>query len=169
MKQLFDDISLEEKNRIMEMHKIASDNLYLNEQNSITTGGPKPNQTPQQTDYSSIEQLLLNLDRGSKNYYSYWFLDPKNPKINNRVFTATNQFLINDTYKNKPLIWSLVVNGKTDQNSFFVIEKKGNKFYVDYSLPIGAYSKRGYKELTMSTLKELTELFNSCVRAQKTQ
>ena len=46
MKQLFNDISLEEKNRIMEMHKTASDNLYLNEQDLITTGGPKPNQTP---------------------------------------------------------------------------------------------------------------------------
>ena len=52
MKQLFNDISLEEKNRIMEMHKTASDNLYLNEQNLITTGGPKPNQAPQQTQKS---------------------------------------------------------------------------------------------------------------------
>ena len=49
MKQLFNDISLEEKNRIMEMHKTASDNLYLNEQDLITTGGPKPNQAPQKS------------------------------------------------------------------------------------------------------------------------
>jgi hypothetical protein len=48
MKQLFNDISLEEKNRIMEMHKTASDNLYLNEQDLITTSRPT-NQPPQKS------------------------------------------------------------------------------------------------------------------------
>ena len=87
MKQLFNDISLEEKNRIMEMHKTASDNLYLNEQDLITTSRPtnqppqksittsKPtNQTPQlksvndpKTDYDFIDvngKMYIILKRG---------------------------------------------------------------------------------------------------------
>ena len=73
MKQLFNDISLEEKNRIMEMHKTASDNLYLNEQDLITTSRPT-NQTPQlksvndpKTDYDFIDvngKMYIILKRG---------------------------------------------------------------------------------------------------------
>ena len=76
MKHLFNDISSEEKNRIMEMHKKASDNLYLNEQPTVQppryTGRPMAGMSSGNPTLQTAIDALNSLETDSTMFMPYF-------------------------------------------------------------------------------------------------
>jgi len=76
MKHLFNDISSEEKNRIMEMHKKASDNLYLNEQPTVQppryTGRPMASMSSGNPTLQTAIDALNSLETDSTMFKPYF-------------------------------------------------------------------------------------------------
>jgi hypothetical protein len=77
-----------------------------------------------------LETFLNKIDMGQNNWYSKWVLDPNNPnKRNGNVQLTGREATIRTNFVNKPLVWSLMVNGKKEKNSIFEIFKIKEKLY----------------------------------------
>jgi hypothetical protein len=77
MKHLFNDLSSEDKNRILEMHKTASDNLYLSEQVATPpiprfTERPMAGMTSSDPKLQTAINALNRLDRDSTQVMPYF-------------------------------------------------------------------------------------------------
>ena len=76
MKHLFNDLSSQEKNRIMEMHKTASDNLYLSEQSTVQppryTGRPMTGMSSGNPTLQTAIDALNRLETDSTTFKPYF-------------------------------------------------------------------------------------------------
>ena len=116
-----------------------------------------------------LEKFLLNaaIKEGTPHYYSRWVLDPNNPnkrKGGGSVKLTGKEANINMIYVNKPLVWSLVVNGKKDKNAIFEIFQYDGKLYYQY---FGGGLKSEYAKELGPNLNSAIGQFNEHVRSQK--
>jgi hypothetical protein len=146
-------ISEEEKSRILEMHETATNKQYLSEQMA------KP-----LTDINkqAIETFLDKIKTGSMSPI-HWVLDPNNQdKRGDEVkLTGKEGIMMLNQYLNKPLLWSLVNNGKKIPNVSFKLNNTNGKILYTY---IGANGGQVlYKELAPNLDKAISQ-FNSEVK-----
>ena len=130
----------------------------------------KEQSASQKIDYRVIEKFLNSIDRGGSSYASRWVLDPANPNARSGSVKLTGkEAMILMDYVNKPLVWSLVVNGKKEPKSIFQIFSVNGKLYyqVYSSVKPGQQNSEAYVELTPSTLKSAIQKFNQRVFLQE--
>lgn len=111
-----------------------------------------------------LEKFLNGIDDGSTSGYSRWVFDPNNPnKRSGNVKLTGKEVTIRTNYINKPLVWSLMVNGKKDKNSIFEIFKFDDKLYYHYRVN----NKSVYGKELGPNLNSAISQFNQHVRLQK--
>jgi len=146
-------ISEEEKSRILEMHETATNKQYLSEQ----VAKPLSN-----VDIETLENFLNKIKTGSMEP-THWVLDPNNQdKRGDEVkLTGKENIMMPNQYLNKPLLWSLVSNGKKIPNVTFKINNVNGKVSYTYLGTTGGQVL--YKELTPNLGKAISQ-FNSEVK-----
>jgi hypothetical protein len=123
-------------------------------------------------DYKALEPFLNGINVGGGIYYSKWILDPSNPnKRSGNVKLTGKEFLMNTLFVNKPLVWSLMVNGVKEKYAIFeIFSANGKLYYQCFSSNSGTsatYSNSdGYKEL-QPNLNSAIAQFNQRVFLQK--
>ena len=111
-----------------------------------------------------LEKFLLKLPPSNESFYSRWVFDPNNKnKRSGNVKLTGKEGVINMEYVNKPLVWSLMVNGKKDTNSIFEIFKFDDKLYYQYHVN----GKSVYGKELGPNLNSAISQFNQHVRLQK--
>lgn len=87
---------------------------------------------PNKIDYEGLQYFFMKMNGGMTNGYQRWVLDPNNPnkRGNNLVLTGKEVMMPMDLV-NKPLVWSLLVNGKKDSRAIFELfkDKNGTIYY----------------------------------------
>lgn len=124
----------------------------------------------QKIDYSVLEKFLNSIDRGGSSWASRWVLDSANPNARSGSVKLTGkEAMILMDYVNKPLVWSLIVNGKKEPRSIFQIFSVNGKLYyqVYSSIKRGQQNSEGYVELTPSTVGSAIQKFNQRVFLQE--
>ena len=146
-------ISEEEKSRILEMHETATNKQYLSEQ----MAKPLSN-----VDIETLENFLNKIKTGSMEP-THWVLDPNNQdKRGDEVkLTGKENVIVPTQFINKPLLWSLVSNGKKIPNVGFMINNVNGKILYTYFGSLGGQVL--YKELTPNLGKAIAQ-FNSEVK-----
>tara|TARA_R110000868_G_scaffold168681_2_gene403515 strand:- start:1329 stop:1766 length:438 start_codon:yes stop_codon:yes gene_type:complete len=112
-----------------------------------------------------LEKFLHGIDDGNTSGYSRWVFDPNNPnKRSGNVKLTGKEATIRTNYINKPLVWSLMINGKKDKNSIFEIFQSNGKLYYQIR---SRFANSSYKELGPN-LSSAIQQFNENVSLQKT-
>jgi adenine specific DNA methylase Mod len=122
--------------------------------------------TTQKIDYNVLEKFLNAIDEGGSGYTSRWVLDPANPdKRSGSVKLTGKEAVVRMNYVNKPLVWSLVVNGKKQNGAIFQIFSVNGKLYYQSQNPTksGQQNTTGYEELTPKTVGSAIQRFNLSV------
>ena len=122
-------------------------------------------------DYKTLQPFLNGINVGNNPYYSKWVLDPSNPnKRSGNVKLTGKEFLMNTLFVNKPLVWSLMVNGVKEKYGIFEIFSANGKLYYQCFSSAGTdttYSNSdGYKELGPNLNSAIAQ-FNQRVFLQK--
>ena len=120
----------------------------------------------QKIDYTVLEKFLNAIDRGGSGYTSRWVLDSANPdKRSGSVKLTGKEAMVLMDYVNKPLVWSLVVNGKKQNGAIFQIFSVNGKLYYQSQNPTksGQQNTTGYEELTPKTVGSAIQRFNLSV------
>jgi hypothetical protein len=126
--------------------------------------------TTQKIDYKVLEKFLNAIDRGGSGNTSRWVLDSANPgKRQPPIILTGKEATILMDYVNKPLVWSLVVNGKKEKGAIFqIFSVKGKLYYQVYSsIKVGQQNSDGYEELTPKTVGFAIQKFNQRVFLQE--
>ena len=111
-----------------------------------------------------LEKFLHGINEGGSSSYSKWVLDPNNPnKRSGNVKLTGKEATIRTNFINKPLVWSLMVNGKKDKNSIFEIFQFNGKLYYQIR---SRFANSSYEELGPN-LSSAIQQFNENVRLQK--
>ena len=123
--------------------------------------------TSSKINYSAVGKFLRSINQVGNRFRSNWILDPNNPKKRTGSLKLTGrEETIPMNYVGKPLVWSLVVNGKKDPNSIFQIFLANGKIYYQcYSSAIGHENTVGYETLEPN-LSSAIEQFNQRVSLQ---
>jgi hypothetical protein len=124
----------------------------------------------QKIDYKVLEKFLNAIDEGGSGYTSRWVLDSANPdKRSGSVKLTGKEAMVRMDYVNKPLVWSLVVNGKKEKGAIFQIFSFGGKLYyqVYSSIKSGQQNSSSYEELTPKTVGSAIQRFNQRVFLQE--
>jgi adenine specific DNA methylase Mod len=120
----------------------------------------------QKIDYKVLEKFLNAIDEGGSGYTSRWVLDSANPdKRSGSVKLTGKEAVVRMNYVNKPLVWSLVVNGKKQNGAIFQIFSVNGKLYYQSQNPTksGQQNTTGYEELTPKTVGSAIQRFNLSV------
>jgi hypothetical protein len=143
--------------RLTEQDLVRLVNRVIKEE--INTMSPKIN-------YSVIGKFLRSINQGGTQYTSKWVLDSGNPMKRgmSAVKLTGKEETIPMNYVGKPLVWSLVVNGKKVPNAIFEIFSSNGKLAYQCSSPLkgGIQNSDGYKELEPN-LNSAIEQFNQRV------
>jgi hypothetical protein len=126
--------------------------------------------TTQKIDYKVLEKFLNAIDSGSTGNASRWVLDSTNPDKRSPTLALTGkEATILMSYVNKPLVWSLMVNGKKEKGAIFqIFSVDGKLYYQAYSFPkAGQQNSNGYEELTPKTVGSAIQKFNQRVFLQE--
>ena len=135
-------ITEDEKNHISKMYGL------INEEQSTTNN----------IDYSQVEEFLTKINHINKpNMTSNWVLDPTNKNARGPVVKLANGGGWS-LFANKPLVWSLVVDGKKDPDSIFEFFTANGKIYFHVTSS-GNYHNTSYVELA-SHLKNAIDYYN---------
>ncbi len=171
MKHILNNLSEEEKNSIREQHtggmKVMTESFskLLNSK----LGDSKPLVSEQKIDYKVLEKFLNSINRGGPSYVSRWALDSANPNARggNVKLTGKEATILMD-YVNKPLVWSLIVNGKKEPRSIFqIFSVNGKLYYQCYSsIKSGQQNTPSYEELTSASVGSAIQKFNQRVLMQ---
>ncbi len=113
-------------------------------------------------DKETLENFLNKIKTGSMEP-THWVLDPNNQdKRGDEVkLTSKENIMMPNQYLNKPLLWSLVSNGKKIPNVTFKINNVNGKVSYTYLGTTGGQVL--YKELTPNLGKAISQ-FNSEVK-----
>ncbi len=122
----------------------------------------------QKINYKILEGFLNKIDTGGDNYYSNWVLDPNNPsKKSGNVKLTGKEATIRTNFINKPLVWSLMVNGKKEKNSIFeIFSFNGKLYYQCYTSPTLGNFKNEYGKELEQNLNSAIQQFNQRVSLQ---
>ena len=74
---------------------------------------------PKKVDYEGLQYFFMKMNEGMTNGYQRWVLDPNNPRKRGGNLVVTKEVMMPTSLVNKPLVWSLLVNGKKDPNAIF--------------------------------------------------
>ena len=125
--------------------------------------------TNQKIDYKVLEKFLNGINTGGSSYTSRWVLDSTNPSKRGGIVKLTGkEAMILMDYVNKPLVWSLMINGTKEKGAIFQIFSVNGKLYfqVNSSTKSGQQNTDGYEELTSATVGAAIEKFNQRVLMQ---
>lgn len=120
----------------------------------------------------TLETFLNKIDTTVRgDFYSYWVLDPNNPKkrSGNVILTGRERMVFNNLFKNKPLVWSLMVDGKKVKNSLFEIFKFNEKLYYSCLINNGYNVVSEYFKELEPNLSSAINVFNQNVSMQNTK
>lgn len=84
------------------------------------------------TDYEGLQYFFMKMNSGNINGYQRWVHDPNNPnKRGNNLILTGKEVMMPTNLVNKPLVWSLLVNGKKDPRAIFEFfkDKSGGILY----------------------------------------
>jgi len=73
----------------------------------------------QKIDYKGLEYFFMKMNGNMTNGYQRWVLDSNNPRKRGQNLVVTKDVIMPTSLVNKPLVWSLFVNGKKDPNAIF--------------------------------------------------
>jgi len=112
-----------------------------------------------------LKTFLNSIQRSGTRDKSRWVLDNNNPnRRRGGDFKLTGkEFPMLKSYVNKPLTWSLEVDGIKEEGAVFQIfsNKDGELYYQVYSsVKPGVKNTKGYEKLTMDTVGEAIKRFN---------
>ena len=167
MKHLLNNLSEEEKTKIREQHsggiKIATDKFKTLLESKLGDSKPLVNEQSSQDNNKILEKFLNGIDEGGPSFYSKWVFDPNNPnKRSGNVKLTGREATVRMNFVNKPLVWSLMVNGKKDKNSVFEIFQSNGKLYYQIR---SSFANSSYKELGPN-LNSAIQQFNENVSLQ---
>ena len=85
----------------------------------------KPSSAPKKVDYEGLQYFFMKMNQGFTNYYQRWVLDPSNSnkRGDNLVLTGKEGVIMPTSLVNKPLVWSLLKQGKKEPYAIFEIFK----------------------------------------------
>ena len=78
---------------------------------------------PKKVDYQGLQYFFQNMNQGMTNGYQRWVLDPSNPEKSGNNLVLTKEVLMPTSLVNKPLVWSLLKQGKKEPNAIFEFYK----------------------------------------------
>jgi hypothetical protein len=79
---------------------------------------------PKKIDYEGLQYFFTKMNQGMTNGYQRWVLDSNNPeKSGNNLVLSGKEVMMPTNLVNKPLVWSLVTNGKKDPRAIFEFYK----------------------------------------------
>jgi|LauGreDrversion4_2_1035121.scaffolds.fasta_scaffold790032_1 hypothetical protein len=133
---------------------------------------------PQTFDKKALQYFIMNMNQGGRDYYQRWVLDPNNPRKrgNNLVLTGKEGIAFPTELANKPLVWSLLKQGKKEKDAYFEFFKddKGTIYYNCSSDTLalcktddgqsGPCKSAINKVLTSSNAQEAVDFFNGRVQ-----
>lgn len=167
MKHILNDLTEQEKNSIREQHtggmKVMTESFskLLNSK----LGDSKPLVSEQKIDYKVLEKFLNGINRGGTRYSSNWVLDSANPDKRGGSVILKDQIIMPTSFVGKPLVWSLMVNGKKEKGAIFeIFSVNGKLYYQCYSsIKSGQQNTSAYEELTSATVGSAIQKFNQRV------
>jgi len=138
MKHLFNDLSSQEKNRILEMHKRVSDNLYLNEQNSnyrfwdsvidtFLPGTPVKDGRDLLSKFDAI--IKRRIEYNKKNKLPLDTLTPEERTFREKILKATPNFGYPDIFALSKIIQDINSGKNIQPQEFEKYKKTGTQDY----------------------------------------
>ena len=131
--------------------------------------------SPKKIDYTILQTFLNGINTGGNNYFQNWVLDLNNTnkKGQSLKLTGNEKITILPSYFGKPLVWSLIRNGKKEIDSVFEIFNTDNGLY--YQCQSNKFNRclsglcsntEPYEKLTPSTVNQAINKYNERVFLQ---
>jgi hypothetical protein len=140
----------------------------------------KPSSAPKKVDYEGLQYFFMKMNQGGTNNYQRWVLDPSNPRKGGDNLVLTGKEVIMPTsLVNKPLVWSLLKQGKKEPDAIFEFFK-GNDGVIYWNCISDRFAlcqtddgetspcrNQTYQTLTSKNAQAAVNAFNSRVQIKE--